>query len=106
MTAVPKPELVRDPAFRRWLVEHWKLGCVACGTLSPLDPAHVHTRRNAGDERNVVPLCHRCHDLQHRHGWSRLARRYGLTQEKAAKIASHIWDLWLKAAKLEKLLPF
>lgn len=49
------------------------LPCCACGAAPPSDPAHVRSRGAGGKDRgNVVPLCRRCHDLQHQSGWQAL----------------------------------
>lgn len=51
------------------------LDCCACDTSAPSDPAHVKSRGAGGHafldsgKGNIIPLCRRCHNLQHSRGW-------------------------------------
>lgn len=61
-------------ARRDWRAARAKVdaegACRACGGVHGLEAAHVvpRSRVAAGpgeDDRNIVPLCRRCHQLQH-----------------------------------------
>jgi 5-methylcytosine-specific restriction endonuclease McrA len=72
-----KPRLRRDWRLAREKVDR-EGHCRACGVVGPLEAAHVIGRRHdydlgSANERNIlvvpdriVPLCRRCHQLQHR----------------------------------------
>lgn len=52
--------------------------CLACGqtpgdSFNPIDPAHVRTFKVTQSDHpaNIVPLCRRCHNTQHRIGWKK-----------------------------------
>lgn len=98
--AVPKHPAVRDDAFRAYIRS---LPCLLadrdpceCGKFIHVgsrrmvtEACHVRTRRLAGDERNLVPLCHSHHLEQHRIGIKTFAATYALDLKA---IAAELWD--------------
>lgn len=79
MPRAPKPRTIRDAAYVTWV--HGQ-PCIVCGR--PGDACHVHTRRNGGDRRNLVPLCRAHHREQHTIGIVSFARRYNLNLAASA----------------------
>jgi hypothetical protein len=84
MPPVPKPEIVRDPDFLRWIAFQ---PCVVSdgdcryernpqGHLVS-DACHYFTRRDHGDEL-VFPACRFHHQLQHALGVETFAQRFAL----------------------------
>lgn len=88
MTPVPKPVVVRDPDYRKWIQQH---ECAVnhihdyarYGDAFLSDPAHVRTKRNHGDLL-IVPLCRGAHQEQHRIGVRSFAKLYRLNLEERA----------------------
>jgi len=75
-------------------------GCTAAPPLDRIDPAHVRSRGAGGqDEGNVIPLCRRHHDEQHRRGvltWQ-LDRRVDMRAEAervARLVREHECEDW------------
>lgn len=90
LVAVPKPEVVRDPDFLKWLHE-WPC-CVPSCSCAQSDAAHIRNRRDHGDAAMVIPLCRRHHREQHDTGIVTFAAKYGL--DLVAKAAWY-WARWL-----------
>lgn len=70
------------------------LSCCVKGCIRWAEPAHVHTRRNAGAWRetpdgwavgNIAPLCHWHHREQHAIGVSSFGSKYDLDLEEVAE---------------------
>jgi len=66
--------------------------CRSCGTTGRLDAAHIISRSiKAVDNQsadNCVPLCRRCHELQHRGELKLIASGLLTTEEQAAAVLS------------------
>lgn len=90
LVAVPKPEVVRDPDFLKWLKE-WPC-CVPSCDAQLSDPAHIRNRRDHGDERMAVPLCRKHHREQHDTGIITFAAKYGVALSERAE---WYWARWL-----------
>lgn len=67
--------------------------CCACGAPPPSDPAHVLSRGAGGKDGDTVPLCRRCHDLQHSQGIKTFQAERGLDLKAVASdLAAKIRD--------------
>lgn len=53
-----------------------KKPCVICGDQS--DSAHIKSRGSGGDDvpENMISLCRKHHQTQHRIGWFKMSQRY------------------------------
>ena len=65
---MPKSTTLIDPPRRKWIAAQPCIICELGQQSTPTECAHVHTRRNAGDDHNLIPLCRDCHAEQHRIG--------------------------------------
>jgi hypothetical protein len=94
MTAVPKSVIVIDPPRREWIRERPCTICALTNALqaSPTECAHVHTRRNAGDQENLWPACKRHHAERHRWGIQTFQMTYGVVLEDVARRLHREYD--------------
>jgi len=84
MKAVPKPTIFIDLPRREWIRAQACAICPSGKQSSPTECAHVHTKRNAGDDHNLVPLCKAHHAEQHRVGVQTFATQHGVDLEARA----------------------
>lgn len=85
MSAAPKPVVLREPEYLRWIAERPCCACLAGGVKTwGCDPAHVRTRRCHGDE-HVVPLCRAHHRMQHAVGIKSFMLMFGLDLFRLAR---------------------
>ena len=93
MKPVPRPVILRDPPRRAWIRDQACCVCPPGKQSEPTECAHVHTKRNAGDDHNLIPLCRRHHREQHQLGVETFAHRNGVDLEKSA---AWYWDAYDK----------
>jgi hypothetical protein len=90
----------RDPAYLDWIhtlpcaivgAPKWETGALYprptswCYPAIGVDAAHVKTRATGGaDRQNLVPLCRRHHEEQHRIGIPAFQKRWGINLAKIA----------------------
>lgn len=91
----PKPLVVRDEPFLRWLRnEH----CVSCGDI-PCDPHHLGDgigSRRARDDK-AVALCRKCHSKLHNNptleeDWELRAKQQ--RQRQRFLLDKQMWNWW------------
>lgn len=94
MTAVPKPQRVRDPDYLDWIRTRPCLLFLLPGggcTWGDSDPAHVKSRGAGGGDDTVVPLCRKHHREQHQLGVKSFERKYGLDLQGEARRLRAAW---------------
>jgi|SRR3990172_4190994 len=90
---VPRPVVLIDPPRREWTRQQPCLCCEPGKQSTPTESAHVHTKRNAGDDHNLIPLCGEHHKQQHAIGVVSFASMHGKDLEAEA---SRYWDAYDK----------
>lgn len=77
------------------------LDCAACGEKpteeKPSHAAHVVSRGAGGTSKDLIPLCHICHERQHKWGIKTFADAYKLDLKALAMKYEKIWQDWQKA---------
>ena len=92
MTAVPKPSpALVIPEYRAYIGSLPCLICLPGDQTTRTEVCHVHTRRNAGDEANLVPMCSWHHMQQHFVGIRSFEDRHVKDLEFEAK---QLWARW------------
>ena len=91
--SVSKPIVVIDPPRREWIRTQPCAICPSGQQSTPTECAHVHTKRNAGDDHNLLPVCKQHHAEQHRIGIQSFATQYGVDLEA---LAAHYWAQYEK----------
>lgn len=57
-----------------------------------VDPAHIKTRGSGGDDLyNTLPLVRHLHEEQHRIGWPRFEKKYGIDRVALAHAYTERW---------------
>lgn len=96
MSAVPKPQRIRDPNYLAYIRTQPCLlaaetPCTCGGWVDTvtkgyrIEAAHVRSRGAGGGDDQVVPLCSRHHAEAHRIGHKSFAKRHGLDLARMAK---------------------
>lgn len=87
-----KQPKIRDKKHLRFVAS---LGCVACNTVGMTQAAHIRSGNQAGmslksGDDCTVPLCVRCHQIQHQ-GERKFWQRFGGI-EKATRLAKRLYE--------------
>lgn len=74
--------------------------CCACFAPGPCENAHVSSggMGRKADANRIVPLCHACHEEQHRIGWPAFAEKHGTDWAAFGWLAGLYDGAWLRAA--------
>lgn len=91
---VPKSRVMINPLQRAWIRS--QQCCIAQATgipqTYPTECCHVHTKRNAGDENNLVPMALDKHSEQHLTGIESFQKRYQVNLEYLARKYQAEWE--------------
>lgn len=106
MTAVPKPERIRDEQYKAWIRRQ---PCL-CGCGSTKNHAHHHGRPGELPRSNdfrTVPVDSRIHGLMKAPGWSekRVAQEYGIDFEKEIDRLKMAYLKGIAAGTIERKRP-
>ena len=97
MTACPKPSpSLVIPEYRAYIAGLPCLICLPGDQTTRTEVCHVHTRRNAGDVANLVPMCTKHHTEQHFVGIRSFEARHATDLQLEATM---LWTRWKREAK-------
>ena len=88
------PHIGTDAEFLTWARQQ---ECAHCKSTEQIEAAHVRRVANGAGtgikpEYSAIPLCHRCHTLQHKRGESALGGRDWCDRQRNLAVSGWAWD--------------